>query len=258
MRLDRLNNIENYVIQHGTVSLDELTECFDVSTNTVRRDLNELVERGRIKKVYGGVSANDDPTPISMPTRSSKNVYEKALIGELAAQFVEDGTTVFVDSGSTTLALIPYLATHQDITVVTHSLSALYEASKYPNLKIVGLGGLFNFATSSFTDSQTMDMLSRISLNTVFIAATGVSLSRGLTNTTFSEAEIKRSATHFGKKIVLMADHSKFDNSSIISFCDFDRLFAVVTDKLPDKSYVDFTAKHGIKLICAERPKAKQ
>ncbi len=257
MRLDRLNSIENYVIQHGTVSLDELTEYFDVSTNTIRRDLSELTERGRIKKVYGGVSANDDPTPISMPTRSSKNVYEKALIGELAAQFVEDSTTVFVDSGSTALTIVPYLATHHDITVVTHSLGALYEASKYPNLKIVALGGLYNFATSSFTDSQAMEMLSRISLNTVFIAATGVSLTRGLTNTTFSEAEIKRSATQNGKQIILMADHSKFDNTSIISFCNFDSLYAVVTDKLPDKPYVDFAAKNGIKLVCAEHPKAK-
>ena len=68
MRLDRLNSIETYVIQHGTVSLEELTAYFNVSTNTVRRDLNELVERGRIKKVYGGVSINEERTPVSMPT----------------------------------------------------------------------------------------------------------------------------------------------------------------------------------------------
>lgn len=257
MRLDRLNSIETYVIQHGTVSLEELTAYFNVSTNTVRRDLNELVERGRIKKVYGGVSINEERTPVSMPTRSSKNVYEKSLIGEFAAQFIEDGTTVFLDSGSTTVTLIPYLASHQGITIVTHSLTAIYEASKYPNLKIICLGGLFNFATSSFTDAETMDLLARISLDTVFIAATGVSLARGLTNTTYSEAEIKRCATSNCKRIILMADHTKFDSSSIITFCDFEKLYAAVTDTLPPKPYVEFCAKHGIRLVCSERPKAK-
>lgn len=253
MRLDRLNSMEQYIIQQGTVSLEDLTAHFKVSMNTIRRDLNELLVRANIEKVYGGVSALPDQRPLSLAIRSNTNNASKQLIGELASGLVRDGDTIFLDSGSTTPYILPHIATRQNVTIVTHSLSAMYEASKYPSLKVIALGGLYNPTTSSYVGISTLEALSCISTNAVFMAATGVSLERGLTNTTYFEAEIKRKVVKCSDKIILLADSSKFDFSSTINFFDFQDLFAVVTDQKPSKSYMDVIRRNNIKLLCEDK-----
>ena len=109
MKISRLNSIEQYVIAKETASIDELCEVFGVSKNTIRRDLNDLEARGHISKVYGGVTATQNAGAVPMPVRSGLNLADKAAIGQLAAAEVEDGDTVFIDSGSTTLQLLRYL-----------------------------------------------------------------------------------------------------------------------------------------------------
>ena len=249
MRLDRINDMEQYVLNHETVSLEELAKQFDVSINTIRRDVNELLERGRIRKVYGGVSAKENIKPLPVNIRASKNRDAKHEIGRMAAELVRDGDTIFLDSGSTVVEMIPHLAKKERITIVTHSLTTMYEASKHPSLQVIALGGLYNHSTSSFVGLSTMQTLSDIYASAVFVAATGVSLSHGLTNTTFFEAEIKRHAVNRSSKVILMADHSKFDYSSTITFYDFSKLYAVVTDRKPSEKYMEVIRNNHIRLF---------
>ena len=120
MKANRLDLIEAYTVDRGSASLPELAEAFGVSINTLRRDIAELVQRGKIRKVYGGVTANDvSVTPISV--RETTNSQEKQRIGELAAQLVNDGDTIFLDSGSTTPYLLACLEGKQELTVISHN-----------------------------------------------------------------------------------------------------------------------------------------
>lgn len=249
MRMDRLNEMEEYILTQGTVSLDQLADHYHVSTNTIRRDIGELMERGHIYKVYGGVAARIGDGPLPMAIRSATNSDAKKQIGRMAAELVNDNDTVFLDSGSTILYMLPYLAKKSGITIVTHSLSAMYEASKYSSLQVIALGGLYNKSTSSYVGISTLDALSHISTDTVFIAATGVSIERGLTNTTYFEAEIKRKVVQCAGRVVLLADHSKFGVASTISFFRFEDLYAVVTDQKPSREYLDAMQNNNIKLI---------
>lgn len=248
MRLERLNDMEQYILEQGTVSLENLASHFQMSTNTIRRDVNELISRGQIQKVYGGVSAKATASPLPMAVRAAKNQVEKEKIGRLAAQFVHNGDTIFLDSGSTTPYLLPHIAPMENITVVTHSLSVMYEASKYPSLQVISLGGLYNQTTSSYVGITTLEALSRISMNSVFIAATGVSLDHGLTNTTYFEAEIKQKVVQCSDRILLMADHTKFGYSSTITFFNFDQLYAVITDQEPGREYLEVIERNHIQL----------
>ena len=141
MKISRLNSIEQYVISKETVSIDELCEVFGVSKNTIRRDLNDLEARGHIAKVYGGVTTVGSPGAVPMPVRTSLNSADKNQIGMLAASEVQDGDTIFIDSGSTTVCLLRYLSGRKRVTVITHSLGAMSEASKYDNLSLISLGG---------------------------------------------------------------------------------------------------------------------
>ncbi|MDR1800464.1 MAG: DeoR/GlpR family DNA-binding transcription regulator [Lachnospiraceae bacterium] len=249
MRVDRLRSIEQYVLQQSSVSLEDLAEHFDVSTNTIRRDINELLEGGRIQKVYGGVAARSDFKLLPMSIRATTNTDDKLMIGMLAASLVKDGDTIFLDSGSTTPCMIPHLSSREGVTIVTHSLPAMYEASKYPNLKIISLGGLYNVSTSSFVGNSSLEAMSRLSVQAAFMAATGVSIQKGLTNTTYFEADIKQHIVQRANRVILMADQTKFDNDSTITFFDFPDLYAVVTNAKPRDEYMDVIKKNSIKLL---------
>lgn len=253
MRLNRLNDMERFILERGTASLDELAQEFRISINTVRRDIAVLMERGHIRKTYGGVAALNDTAIASLAERTSKNTEAKQCIGRLAAELVQDGQTIFLDSGSTVTELIHNLASRKNVTIVTHSLSAMYEAAKYPSLNVIALGGQYSPPTSSYVGISTLEALDRIRVDTVFIAATGVSLERGLTNTTFIEAEIKQRVVQRNRsRVVLMADHSKFGYSSTLSFFRFEDLYAVVTDVRPDRPYLDAMRANKIRLVCGE------
>lgn len=249
MRSERLTDMEQYILSKENVSLEELSQQFGISTNTVRRDISELLERGTIRKVYGGVSSVLINRPVGFSIRERKNSEAKHMIGRMAAALVSDGSSVFLDSGSTTPTLLPHLSEKNSVTVITHSLAALYAASSFPNLNLISLGGIYSASTSSFVGISTLDSLSKLSIQTVFISASGVSIENGLTNGTYLEAEIKRNVVQRGNRVVLMADQSKFDHSSVISFCSFKQLYAIVTDKKPSPKYLDVIERNAIRLI---------
>lgn len=250
MRTDRLNEMEQYIIRNVSASLEELMQVFSISMNTVRRDVQQLLQRGLIRKVYGGVEAVNQAEPLPMAVRAASCKEEKQVIGKLAASLIPDHTSVFLDSGSTTPQILPYLAEKKGITVVTHSLTALMEASRYSSLRVISLGGAFSPDTASYVGISTVEALAKLNVQTVLIAATGVSIEQGLTNTTYMEADIKRHITANANNIVLMADHTKFDRTAVLSFCPLCKLSAVVTDRKPESAYLRYMEQHNIKLLC--------
>lgn len=249
MKVSRLNSIEQYVIAHETVSIDELCDVFGVSKNTIRRDLNELETRGHITKVYGGVTAISAPGVVPAPVRSGINSADKALIGRLAAEEVNDGDTIFIDSGTTTLCILRYLAAKKKITIITHSLGAMSEASRFDNLNLISLGGIYNPTTDSFVGLSTIESLSAMRIGKAFMGATGVSLSAGATNTTFLEAEIKRAVTRRADHIYLLADSSKIGKEAIVTFCHLKDLTAFITDRKPPQEYVALCHREKVQLF---------
>lgn len=249
MKISRLNSIEQYVIAKETVSIDELCEVFGVSKNTIRRDLNDLEARGHIAKVYGGVTAISSTGAIlPPPVRSGMNSADKNLIGRLAAGEVSDGDTIFIDSGTTTLCMLRYLTGRKKLTIVTHSLAALSEASKYENLSLICPGGIYSPPTDSFVGLSTFEALSGMTINKAFMAATGVSLESGMTNTTFLEAEIKRAVVQRAEKIYGMADSSKIGKEAIVTFCHLKDLTGFITDREPPQEYVELCQRENVKL----------
>lgn len=248
MKVNRLNSIEQYVIARETVSIDELCEVFGVSKNTIRRDLNELEMRGHITKVYGGVTASVSSGAVPTPIRSGINPVDKSLIGRLAAEEIEDGDTVFIDSGTTTLCLLRYLVAKKRITIITHSLGAMSEAAKYENLNIISLGGIYSPTTDSFVGLSTIEALSAVRITKAFMGATGVSLTAGMTNTTFLEAEIKRAVVQRADHIYLMADSSKIGREAIVTFCHLKDLTAFITDREPPKDYIELCKSANVRI----------
>ncbi|MEA5013221.1 MAG: DeoR/GlpR family DNA-binding transcription regulator [Candidatus Limiplasma sp.] len=249
MKVTRLDAMEQYILQNEKVTIAQLQRHFDVSVNTLRRDLDELERRGHVGKVYGGAAARMVPSLTSMPKRFQMNVQHKHIIGELAASVIPDDATVFIDSGSTTFNIVRFLGGKQRLTLVSHSLVALNEGSRLKKVNLISLGGIYNASIGAFVGISTFDMIKTLSMNVAVMAATGVSIKHGLSNTTYFEAEVKRTVVSSAEKIILMADHTKFDRDALITYCPLERVSTVVTDREPPKEYRDFFEKYGIQAL---------
>lgn len=248
MKLRRIQKIEEYILDNNTVSLDKLTTVFNVSKNTIRRDINELVEKGTIRKVYGGVSANSNSL-VPFDTRQIKNIYSKSLIAEEAAKLVADGDIIFVDSGTTTLNLADFLKPKKNITVISNNLNFINKCVKYENLNVISTGGNLIRKANSFVGSDTIELLKKYNINKAFMASTGISINNGVTNSSMQEYEIKKLVVQKSHSVCILVDHSKFGVSSLMTYCSMDNVDYIVTDKKPENTYVEFIESSSAKLI---------
>lgn len=249
MKTDRLAMMEQYIIQHEKVSTRQLLKQFDISINTLRSDLDQLEKHGMVNKIYGGAIARSPSALTPMPKRFEQNVQIKRRIGELAAQLIEDNSTIYIDSGSTTTNIIPALADRMGLTVVTNSLPAVNEAMRLNRINTVVPGGVYNASVGALVGMSAFELLRNMTMNVVVMGATGVSIKAGLTNTTYFEAEIKRLVTGKCSNIILLADHTKFDHDAMITYCPLERVSTVVTDIAPPPKFMEFFKKHGIQIL---------
>ena len=250
MKTHRIKNVEDYILKNESVSLDKLCDVFKVSKNTIRRDIKELLEKGKIKKIYGGVTINQKKL-VPFEERNIKNHAEKKAAAETAAAYINDGDIIFIDSGTTTMWLIDYLK-NKNITILTNNLSAIVSALPYPNLNIISLGGTLKRKTNSFVGNSTSLVLKDYNISKAFMAATGISIARGATNSSIEEYELKKLIVEKSDEIFLLVDSSKFDIISLMTYSPLENLDYIITNKTPSKKYTDFFKKNKISLLIAE------
>lgn len=248
MKLNRVEKIEKYIRQYDTVTNEQLCKEFNISLQTLRRDLKELEENDSIKKVYGGVISNTKSLTNKVDDisfRSTIHAKEKKKMGELASELVENGDVIFIDSGTTVCQIIPYLSHHENVTIVTHSVNVINMASKSPNLKCICIGGLLKPDTLSFA----IDLTNRsFSFNKAFVATVGIS-SDGLTNTDITEGRIKEYIIQQSDETYVLADHSKFEIKGFYHFADLHDLAGIITDQIPNDKMIQICNKYDINII---------
>ncbi len=249
MRQNRLCEMEQLIVQRRVVSLEELAAKYGVSMNTIRRDVAELIAMGKVRKVYGGVSALEEKAPTSIDERIGRNTAAKEAIGELAATLIPARSTVYLDTGSTTMQAVRHLAAKPRITLVTPSLNVINEARKFDSLNVIMLGGLYNHSTGSCVGSSVTDALSGMRMDYVLMAATGVSIESGVTNSTYAEVEIKRLVASRGANVILMTDHTKICHAALMKFCDIKDLSVIVTDQRPPQRFMDYCEEMNVKVL---------
>jgi len=249
MRIQRIDLIEQYITEHKNVSLDTLCEVFDVSKNTIRRDINQLTKQGTIKKVYGGVTVADVTASLKTLTpfsaRSGILEKEKDAICKYAASMINDGDIIYVDTGTTSQNLVDYIANKQ-CTIITNSLQLSLKAVAYPDLTVISLPGKLKRNTLSFAGSETGQYLSTYNISKAFFCCTGVSVENGLTNASIEEYLVKEAVAHNSHTKILMADHTKFGKFALMTYCQLSDIDHIITDCQPDNRFTEYCLNHEI------------
>lgn len=232
LSLQRRNEIKMILLEKKSVTVSEISAYFGVSAETVRRDFEALEETGFLSKTYGGaVLQNKVARQVERQVLESLFVSEKKLIASQCVEFIRPGQCIFLDFSTTVYQLCSELQTQMmELTVMTNSHSVLSALAGVKRLSLLSTGGSFDMKTLSYFGRNAVRFLSSYHLDIAFVSCCSLSIEKGLSDRNEEEAEMRRCVIENANRVVLLADHTKFDRNSFIPTCDFERISALVTD----------------------------
>lgn len=245
--------------REGGASVRDLARDYGVSTITVHRDLERLARDGLVERVHGGArSQGSRSARIAVATDWAKRLQqaqpEKQAIAARAAAFVEDGSTIFVDSSTTCLELARYLERHppRALTLVTNSPAIALELHAQ-SVHVIVTPGEVDQTLRMIGGRWAVEFLAGLNIETAFFSAGGVTLEHGLTTTRRSLADTLHAAAASSKRTIALIDSSKFGLSALLPIATLEQLDAlIVDDALSPETLAAYEAA-GVNLIVAER-----
>jgi len=226
---DRRKRIEALVSQRDTVTMEELRDAFGVSMNTVRSDVAYLVGTGAVEKIYGGVRAVQRQEVPLFTQRTQLRTEEKRRVARRAQELIEDGDTLYIDAGTTTMHLIDFLDPAKHVTIVTGNLYVVRQAYDKPHVEMIVLPGAMNRRTNSVSDVGTLEFLGRYQFAKAFMGASGVSPEGRLNVSTYIEYELKKLAVARSRQAWLLLDSGKFGGGSLMSYGVLEDMTGLIT-----------------------------
>ena len=247
---ERAVAILTLIEQQGAASVAQLCQATGASEATIRRDLTQLHQQGRLNKVHGGAVAlrgNFSTEERDLTTKAQLYVEEKDAIGRYAAAQVNDDDFVFLDAGTTVLAMANYLGASR-AGFVTTSIACAKRLSELGR-QVTVVGGQPKLGTEAIIGAEALAFLERYHFTKAFLGANGVTVKQGCTTPDPEEAAIKRRAADQAYMTYVLADSSKFGQVAAVAIRPLEKV-CVITEHLPDES---FREKGMIKELWRER-----
>ncbi len=230
--LERQERIAQLLEQRGTLTVSEISEYFEVSEATVRRDLTLLASRNMIRRVHGGAMRVHTVATSELPImqRQEQNIEIKRRIGQAAARRIQHGETVLLIGGSTGMAVARELSEHTNLTIVTDSLYVATELMHHGTHKVIMLGGMVDSAEFAVRGTLLRLILSELQVDKVILGTKAISPHRGLSAESAEEAENARAFIHAGNNVIIVTDSSKFRQTALVRVVPIEEIDILVTD----------------------------
>ena len=233
----RQQQILEYLQSQKSITIRKAAEIFMVSEATVRRDLDELASTGKIERTHGGaVLHTGTGFEWQHAEKMQEMIPEKKRIAIAAKKLIEDGDSLFLDTGTTTYLLAEELKEKKRLTVVTNNLDIAYTTELDATSTMIITGGIRRDGYSSLVGDIAADLVRKLYVDVSFIGADAVSVGNGVFNTNFNEIGIKKSGIESGKRKVLLADSSKFSRKALAKICDLQEFDIIITDSGVDEA----------------------
>lgn len=224
----RYEKIMEYLNKKGTGSVNDLVDITKSSTATMRRDLTYLESKGLLKRIHGGATVDQIEQEEDYSDKSVKNLSKKLKIAQKASKLIEDGDTIFIDAGTTTYEMMPFIKA-SDITVVTNSITLIDQLVRNGHDTHV-LGGRVKPTTKAVVGYDVVNKLREFTFDKCFIGANAVDSHQGYSTPDEDEAHIKKTAIGQSKRAFVLADCSKFDRRSFVKFAGL-RDASIITEE---------------------------
>ena len=249
MSAARQEEIVRRLTEFGRVRVGELASAFDVSHETIRRDLTELEARGVVRRTHGGAvpfAANREQ-PVA--DRARIRAREKSQIGLLAAQLVEDGMSIFIDTGSTPSACARYLLGRVNLTVTTNSLDIAKELAPSTGIRVKLVPGNLRRKDHALIGPETLAHLQRCAFELALAGIGGCDRDIGWMDYESDESEIRKVIAPRVDRLTILADDSKFGRRASVQTFPLDQSLVVITNRKPPEAFAKVFADNDINVI---------
>lgn len=252
LAIERRNEILEKLQTDRRVVVSELSQLYDVSEETIRRDLEKLVNDGYAIKSYGGAVINENVN-IELPfnIRKNRNIVGKQHIAELVAGLVNDGESIMLDASTTAVYIAKALQEKEkkNLTIITNSIEIIIELFDVQDWTILSTGGVSREGSFALVGPQTDRMLNNYHVDKAVISCKGIDISAGFTDSDDLHANNKRTMLRSANDRILAVDSSKFDRIAFTEIGTLDELTAVITDEKPEEKWLQVFKDSGIQCI---------
>lgn len=247
--LERQKKILEYVRKKKATTISELASYFDVHDATIRRDVRLLVKDKLLVRTHGGVMIDDEVhSEPSFQERKSLRFDEKTRIGHLAADLINDGENIIIDSGTTTLHLVHAIQDKKNLTIITNdiNIAATLKSSKFN--KVIVTGGILFPDSFMLNGMITDDVLRSLHVHKAFIGTPALHHKKGLTHFDEYLVSTKRGMIRASKQVIVVADHTKIGSVSLHKVADTKQIHDIITGKEAERSELQLYEEQGIRV----------
>lgn len=249
LSVTRKQKVKDIVLERKSATVTELAQMFSVTDETIRRDLRSLEKEGVLMRSYGGAFIQSGvENLIDSSIRSTVYINEKSFIAKKCKQTIQNGDVIFLDNSTTTFFIAKAIQDMR-LTLVTNSLPIINLLSTKDDIHLIAIGGFFSKKESAFYGSKAQKALEEYYVDKAFFSCRSLSLDHGVTDSNDDWAQMRKTIIERSKERYIVADYTKFNQTSFINICDFDRLDAIFTDRPLSSEWHEAMSKYGCRLF---------
>jgi DeoR/GlpR family transcriptional regulator of sugar metabolism len=242
LKSDRQAFILHQLNLRNKVSLTDLCEQVSVSNDTIRRDLQELADLGKVIKIHGGALSPS----FHNGHQSSREVYaynQKKIIAKKAASLIKNGMFVLSGGGTTIIEMARALPQDLQATFITGSIPALFEYSNHPNIEVIAIGDKVSKNSKITVGSEAISKIHEFRVDLCFLGVSAINLETGISDSDWDIVQLKKSMIDSAEKLVCLTISEKIGSRQPIQICELKRIDTLITEISPDdlslRSYIN-------------------
>ena len=234
--------------EKGRVTVNDLTASCNVTPQTIRKDLNDLCERGLLQRVHGGAVVSPMIENVGYDVRRVLCAEEKRLIGQRAASLIPNHCSLFIDLGTTTEQVAVALTGHQSLLVITNNFNVASTFLNSKNIDVILTGGMMRHSDGGLVGEAAIDFIKQFRADYAVIGVSAIDEDGALLEFDYREVRVGRAILENSRHKILVADSTKFARTAPVRLGHIGEIDIFVTDTLPSKGFVDICKQHDVAL----------
>ncbi|MEA3363711.1 MAG: DeoR/GlpR family transcriptional regulator [Thermodesulfobacteriota bacterium] len=248
----RQQKILSLVQQRGFVSVETLAQNFNVTSQTIRRDINTLCDQEFLTRYHGGAGLSSSVENVEYATRQVTNLEEKCNIARIVAAHIPDRASIFINIGTTTEEIAKALLNHTGLKIITNNLNVAAILRSNPSFEIIIAGGVVRQRDGGITGEATIDFIRQFKVNFGIIGISGIDPDGTLLDFDYHEVRVSQAIIENSRQIFLAADHTKFDRNAMVRLGNLEQIDALFTDRHPPEHIAALLEEKNIALHTAD------
>jgi DeoR family glycerol-3-phosphate regulon repressor len=247
----RQEQIIALVRERGFVAIEALAEHFDVTPQTIRRDINQLCDHGFLRRYHGGAGLPSSVENLAYQTRQVLHQEEKTRIARILAAEIPDNASLFINIGTTTEEVAKALVDHKGLRVITNNLNVANILAGKPDFEVIVTGGVVRSRDRGIVGEASIDTIQQFKVDFGIIGISGIDEDGTLLDFDYREVRAAQAIIKNSRRVFLATDHTKFGRNAMVRLGHIDQLDAVFTDRAPDQPMMDILAAAEVELHIA-------